>query len=431
MTFCRQLLIATTFCCAWPLFCAAVFPAAASASEWTRFRGPNGTGINESAEIPVEWTEDNYAFKTSLPGGSGASSPVIWNEKAFVLSADPDTATRYVVCIDAIKGGILWQKEYPSQVHHLHTRSSFASCTPAVDEERVYVAWSTPAQTTLKAFLHDGTEAWTLDLGTWQSQHGFGTSPIVYKDMVILHNSQQANQLKDGEQPGESRMMAFHRKTGDLIWKTDLKSMNVCYSVPMVYSPPDGGPDQLICTSTGNGIFSLDPLTGKQNWTYNDDLFSMRTVSSPVEAGGLLFGSNGSGAYSNNYIVAIKPGPNASLAYKLQNSNKFKAPYVPCMIAKQDLLFCLYDRGFASCIHANSGDILWTERTNAQFSGSPVRTRDHIYCPDETGVVWVFAASDHYQLLAKNNLQEECWSTPAIANGRMYIRTNSQLIAVQ
>jgi hypothetical protein len=130
----------------------------AHASEWTRFRGPNGTGVNEAADIPVEWKEENILFRTKLPGGSGAGSPVIWNDKAFVLSADPETATRYVVCVDAMKGGILWQKEYPSTPHHLHTRSSYASCTPTVDEDRVYVAWSTPEQTILKALKHDGTE---------------------------------------------------------------------------------------------------------------------------------------------------------------------------------------------------------------------------------------------------------------------------------
>ena len=147
-------------------------------------------------------------------------------------------------------------------------------------------------------------------------------------------------------------------------------------------------------------------------------------------AGGLLFGSTGSGAYSNNYIVAIKPGKEASLAYKLENSSKFKAPYVPCLIARDNLLFCLYDKGFASCLNAESGEILWTERTNAQLSGSPVRTRDCIYCADEKGVVWVFAASGEYKLLAQNDLGEESWSTPAIANNRLYVRTIGHLIAV-
>jgi len=309
------------------------------ADEWARFRGPNGTGVGSGDSIPVKFSESDIKFKVELPGGSGCSSPVVWGDKVFVLSADPKDATRYVLCFNADTGEKIWQKDYKSEVHHLHTRSSFASCTPAVDEERVYVAWSTPKETFFKAFNHDGSEAWSIDLGTWQSQHGWGTSPIVYKNLVILHNSQQANELKEGEMPGESRMMAFDRKTGEQKWTTPLVSKNVCYSVPLIHQPADGGPDELICTSTGNGMFSLDPLTGKENWAVNDGLFSMRTVSSPVEAGGLIFGSTGSGAYSANYIVAVKPGKNAEVVYKLTNNNNFKAPYVPCLIADGDLLF--------------------------------------------------------------------------------------------
>lgn len=400
------------------------------ASEWARFRGPNGTGIGTGDSIPVEFSDQNVRFKVDLPGGSGCGSPVVWDNRVFVLSADPDTATRYFCCFDADTGKSLWQKEYESEVHHLHSRSSFASCTPCADEERVYVAWSTPKQTLFKAFTHDGSEVWSIDLGTWQSQHGFGTSPIIYQDLVILHNSQQANQLKEGEKPGESFMMAFDRKTGEEKWRTELVSMNVCYSVPFIHQPADGGPEELICCSTGNGMFSLDPLTGQQNWALNDGLFSMRTVGSPIEAGGLIFGSTGSGGYSGNYIVAVKPGKKPELAYKIKNGPNFKAPYVPCLIADGELLFCLYDRGFASCIDARTGDIHWTERTGAAFSGSPVRVGDRIYCVDEDGVVWVFAASTEYKLLARNPLGEECRSTPAVANGRLYLRTNSHLFSI-
>ena len=399
------------------------------AQEWTRFRGPNGTGISDSTTIPLDWTEADYNWKTELPG-LGHSSPVIWGDRVFLLSADPDTATRYVLAIDVESGKEVWRKEFASKTHHLHVRSSYASCTPAVDEERVYIAWSTPEETVFKAFTHDGEEVWSLDLGTWQSQHGFGTSPIIYKDMVILHNSQQANQLDEGQKPGESFMMAFDRKTGKEIWRTSLVSMNVCYSVPFIYQPADGGADELVCTSTGNGVFSLNPETGKENWSHNDGLFSMRTVGSPIEVSGLIFGSTGSGRYSSNYIVAVRPGRDSELAYKISNSSKFKAPYVPCMIAKDDLVFCMYDRGFASCIDAATGEIHWTERTGAEFSGSPVRVNDHIYCIDERGVVWVFAAHSEYKLLAKNDLGEPSRSTPAVAGGRMYLRTDSHLISI-
>lgn len=399
------------------------------ASEWTRFRGPNGTGVVGEVPIPSEFTEADFSFRTRLPGDSGCSSPVVWGDRLFVMSANSEDATRYVVCLHAITGKEIWSKSFASSPHHLHSRSTYASCTPAVDENHVYVAWATPEQTLLKAFDHDGGEVWTRDLGTWQSQHGFGTSPIVHRGKVILHNSQQADKLDPGETPGVSRMTAFDAMTGKTEWSTELKSRNVCYSIPMVREGEDGR-EELVCSSTGNGIFALDAQTGKKRWEHNDGLFRMRTVASPIEAGGLIFGSNGSGGYSSNYIVAVKPGQNASLAYTLKNSSKVKAPYVPCLINDGDLVFALYDKGFATCFDAKSGDIHWVVRTGAAFSGSPIRVGDRIFAIDEEGVVWVIAADDEYRLIAKNPLGEASKATPAVANDRMYLRTDTHVICV-
>lgn len=398
------------------------------ASEWTRFRGPNGTGVATADNIPSEFTVKDFRFRSELPGNSGCSSPVIWGQRVFLMSANSADATRFVVCLDAGSGELLWSKSYESESHHLHSRSTYASCTPAVDEQHVYVAWSTPSQTLLKAFTHEGDEAWSLDLGSWQSQHGFGTSPIVYKDMVILHNSQQADKLGPGEEPGKSFMMAFDGRTGAEKWRTELVSRNACYSVPFIYAGEQG--DELVCSSTGNGIFSLDPMTGKKNWSVDDGLFSMRTVGSPISAGGHIFGSTGSGRYSSNYIVAVKPGNDAGLAYKISNSSNFKAPYVPCLLADGDLVFAMYDKGFASCINATTGEVHWTKRTGAALSGSPVRVGDRIFCIDEDGQLWCWAASQEYKVLGKSDLLESSRATPAIAHGRMYLRTDTHLICV-
>ena len=399
------------------------------AQEWTRFRGPNGTGISQARTIPTTWTEQDYNWKVKLPGGSGHSSPVVWGDKVFVLSADPQDATRYMLCYDATNGKQLWQRKYKSTTHHLHVLSSFASSTPAVDADHVYVGWSTPKETTLKAFDHQGSEVWSLDLGRWVSQHGFGTSPILFEDMVILHNSQQAARLDPGVAPGDSAMMAFDRRTGKEIWRTPLVSINVCYSVPFLYEPADG-PIELVCISTGNGVFSLDPKTGKKNWSV-EGVFSMRTVGSPIYAGGHIFGSTGSGAFANNYVAAIKPGKQAEVVYQLKNSSEFKAPYVPSMLAKGDSVFMLYDRGFASCVDATSGEIRWCERTGATFFCSPILVQDRIYCTDEDGVVWVIAAdTDELRVLGKNPLGEPSRSVPAVSGGRMFLRTYSHLISV-
>ena len=389
--------------------------------EWTRFHGPNGQGVSSLKSFPAKWGEKDYNWKTKLPG-IGHSSPVIWGDKVFLISADPKSATRYVLCISANTGKVIWQKEYVSEAHHLHVRSSFASSTPTVDGDRVYVAWSTPAETTLKALDHNGREVWSLDLGRWQSQHGFGTSPVLYGDMVILSNSQQANKLKPGEKPGESFLMAFDRKTGKERWRLPRVSVNVCYTCPCIYTPAKGKP-QLISFNTGNGMFSVDPETGKENWAI--DIFDKRTVSSPIIDGNLIFGSTGSGG-GGNYVGAIRVGSKPSIAYRVER----QAPYVPTSVLRDGMLFLWYDKGFVTCVSSQDGKEHWKKRLDTAFSGSPIRVGDKMFCIDEDGVVFVVAAEKEFKLLAKNPLGEPSRSTPAESGGRMFLRTDSHLICV-
>src|SRR5690606_30458370 len=138
----------------------------------------NGTGVSQATTVPGTWQDDDYNWQIDLPG-VGHSSPVVWKDRIFVLSADPNTLTRYVLCVAAADGKLLWSQEYPAVKHHLHDLNSYASCTPAVDADHVYVAWSDPEHTLLKALDHGGTEKWSVDLGPWVSQHGFGTSPMI------------------------------------------------------------------------------------------------------------------------------------------------------------------------------------------------------------------------------------------------------------
>src|SRR5262245_24851056 len=114
-----------------------------SAQEWTRFRGPNGSGESETSTIPASWTEKDLNWKVELPG-VGHSSPVLWGDKIFLLSADPKDATRYVLCLNAADGSTLWRRDYPGVTHKLHLKSSYASSTPVCDAKHVYVAWSDP-----------------------------------------------------------------------------------------------------------------------------------------------------------------------------------------------------------------------------------------------------------------------------------------------
>ncbi len=403
----------------------AAFLAAASnglAQEWSRFRGPNGTGESDT-ELPAVWSDGDYHFKVELPGEAN-SSPVLWGERLFVMSADPETATRYVLCHDALSGKKLWSRDYPSTPHHLHTMSSYASCTPAVDEERVFVAWSTPENLTLMALTHAGEVVWKNDLGAWKSQHGFGTSPMLFEDLVILSNSQEA---KDGPKAAgtvpKSYLMAFDKATGAERWRTLRVTDNVTYSVPAIFQPKEGAA-QLVNISTGSGMYALDPKTGDELWA--TVVFDKRTVSSPLVKGDLIFGSTGSGA-GGSYVTAVRSdGKQSEIAYKVDT----QAPYVPTVVARDDLLFLVGDAGIASCVDIKTGKVHWRKRIGGNYASSPVRAADKVYCVSTEGEVIVLAAEKKFEELGRVDLGEGSRSTPAIAGGRMYFRTFSHLMAI-
>lgn len=397
---------------------------ATSAQEWTRFRGPNGTGESEAMSIPAKWTQADYNWKIELPG-IGHSSPVIWGDKVFLLSADPKTATRYMVCVSAASGKILWTREYASAPHPLHVRSSFGSCTPTVDAERVYVAWSDPEHTRLLALTHEGKDAWDIDLGSWISQHGFGTSPMLFEDLLVVQSSQEPD--KRGGTPEHSFIVGVDKKSGQIRWKTPRKIDTASYTTPCVYQPKGSAPE-ILCFTTGEGMFALDPKTGKENWSM-PTAFTMRTISLPVLVSGLVIGTTGSGQ-GGNYLVAVKPGKGAEIAYEMKSKGQFKAPYVPSPVVRGNLVFLWNDTGVVTCIDGADGNVHWTQRVDGAFSGSPIRVADKIYCIDEEGVVVVLAAEKEFKELAKNPLGEPSRSTPAVSGGRLYLRTYSHLISV-
>lgn len=392
----------------------------APAQEWTRFRGPNGSGVSDAKAIPVKWSDQDLRFRVELPG-IGHSSPVLWGNKIFLTSAFEDTATRLVICLQADDGQIIWQRKFPSSLHQKHDFNSFASSTPCVDSERVYCCWSTPDEYTLLALDHDGRDVWRKNLGPFVSQHSCGVSPVVYGDLLVLGNDQG-----DENHQGTSSLLAVDRHTGEVRWKLDRSTATVAYSTPCVFKR-DGGDAELIFNSESHGITSVDPASGRVNWELG--VFKKRSVSSPIIAGGLIFGSCGSGG-GGNYVVALRPptdpGASPEIAYKIESS----APYVPTLLAVGDLVFLWSDNGIVTCARTSNGEIVWQKRVGGNYHGSPISAGGHLYCIRDDGEVTVVAAAEKYELLGRNPLGEESRSTPAVAGGRMYLRSCSHLVSV-
>jgi outer membrane protein assembly factor BamB len=399
--------------------CILLATTSATAQEWTRFRGPNGAGQSDATTIPVSWGENEHLWKVELPG-IGHSSPVLWGERIFLTSADPANGTRFVLCLSAVDGSKQWTQAFPSKTHQIHQQNSLASSTPAVDEQHVYCAWATPEEFAVAALGHDGKQVWRANLGPFVSQHGFGTSPIVHGDLLIITN----------DQDDDSFLIALDKSSGQTRWKIPRKVLDkqsTSYAAPCIYQPP-AGPAELIVASWAHGLTSIDPKSGKTNW--EAEVLERRPVGSPILVDGLILANCGEGS-GNNSVVAVRPGSaggrEAEVLYKIDRTS---APYVPTLVAHGSLVFLWGDRGVVTCIDSRSGKQHWHERVGGTFSSSPVRVADRIYGVSADGQVVTLAATDTFKVLGRSSLGESTRATPAVAGGRMFLRTESHLIAV-
>ncbi|MHC4169871.1 MAG: outer membrane protein assembly factor BamB family protein [Planctomycetota bacterium] len=401
------------------------FASASAAQEWTRFRGPNGQGVSKAANLPVEWTESDYNWKIELPGG-GHSSPVIWGDKIFVTSGDPGSGQGIVLALRASDGESLWREKYALASYRMSKLNSYATATPAVDAERVYVLWPTAEKIVLVAISHGGDEIWRRDFGGLHSQHGSGTSPMVFEDIVVFTCEHEDSSNKDAK----SFWIAVDRRNGQTRWELPRHTgPKTSYSTPCVYSPAGGAP-QLVFTGRSHGMTGVDPRAGEVIWEV-PSAFPWRVVSSPVIADGLLIGTCGDGS-SGKSLIAIrleKAGRKflPQQEYEIEDSS---TPYVPTSVAANGLLFTFHDRGYVSCLRSGTGQQLWREKPAKKFYGSPVWADGRIYCITTDGDVVVVDAAEKYKLLAVNPLGERSHSTPAIAGGTLYLRTYSHLISV-
>lgn len=386
------------------------------AQEWTRFRGPNGSGVSPVVSLPTSWKEKDFLWKVALPG-LGHSSPVLWGEKVFVTTGDPKTGTRSVLCLDARDGKVLWSLASEVRSYKMHKRNSYATSTPVADGERVYVAWATPDKLTAEAFDHAGKRAWQVDLGPYKSQHGYGGSPMRVDDLLIVPNDQD-----DG-----GSLIALEAATGKVRWRVPRASKNATYSTPCIVQAGQR-PPELILTNWQQGITSFDPKTGKTNWSLSvfDTTTQERSIASPVAAGDLVLGTCGF-VTGKKHHVAVRVGPEGPKeVWRLEKA----VAYLPTPLVKDERVFLCSELGMASCLELKTGALLWQERLPGSFSASPVCAGSHLYCVSNDGEVFVVEAADKFKLVARSPLGEATQSTPAIAGGRIFFRTEKHLIAV-
>ncbi len=397
----------------------------ASAGQWPRFRGPNGQGISDAKTIPVKWSQGDYDWKIELPG-SGPSSPVVWDDKVFITCADPSVPKGILVAVDTETGTMLWKKEYPLSRSKMNKLNSYATGTPALTDDHVYVLFSTAGEMILAALDHGGGKVWQREFGPTTSSHGPGISPIVVDDLVVFSREQKTN-----TNSATSEWIALDRQTGQMRWTIPRNTGAISYSTPCLYAS-QGGPDRLVFTSQEHGITAVDTRAGKVVWEA-DSAFIARVASSPVIVGDLIAGTCGQGG-GGKCITAIRPpvspGASATKAYGSEDRASATIPYVSTSLCKDGLLFSYHDQGTICCRRAETGEILWSEKPAGRYYGSPVWVDGRLYCITREGDVVVVRAASEYELLGVNSLGEKSDATPAVADEKMYLRTVSHLMCL-
>ena len=391
-----------------------------AAADWPEFRGPTGDGISTADNVPMEWSAtSNVAWQQEIPG-SGWSSPVLVDDRLYLTTAtgtaDKKDVSLRVLCLDAADGRVLWNREVlrpeASAASAIHQKNSLARPTPIVADDRVYAH-----------FGHMGTAAldlagniiWEQTKLNYSPTHGNGGSPALVDDMLVFSCDGDDDQF----------VAALNRYTGEVRWQRPRETSaekKFSFSTPLVLDVD--GVTQIV--SPGSGFTAAyDPRDGRELWRINyGEGFSV--VPRPVAAGGLVYLCSG---FIRANLLAVDPHGAAGDATADHVRWKYDrgVPTTPSLLAKGDEIFFVSDNGVASCLDARTGKVHWTERLGGNFSASPVFAEGRLYFLSEAGVTYVVRAGTNYELLATNDLGERALASPAVADGAIYLRTESRL----
>ena len=444
-------------------------------ADWPRFRGPNGAGVDESStNLPSEFgPAKNVFWKASTL--FGRSSPILAGNRLYLTASEGDLLI--TLCYNAADGKLLWRREVKS-VHKqkVFRANDAASPSAAADGQNVYVFF---ADFGLVSYTKDGKERWRHALGPFDNFYGMASSPVVEGDLVLMQCDQNAG----------SFLLALDRNSGKQRWKTERAGVGMGWSVPIVINPPKA-PKQIIVTGTTR-IDAYYLSTGERVWwtplnsegamgvpvwngdsliayssghdkpwvpsfdstlaqydTNKDGRLSKQEFSADKDWGehfgwmdanhdGFVdaaewkaiesFGQGGE--YG---ILSIKPGeakgqlPASSVQWRMKRN----LPYVPSPVLYQGVYYMVKDGGITTSINPATGEILKQGRAAdslGEYYASPVAADGKIYLLNEAGKLTVLKAGGEWEVLGVNDMGEEAYATPTIADNRIYVRTRSSL----
>jgi len=402
-----------------------LLPALACASDWTRFRGPNGSGVAPESTVPSEITDQTTLWKIAVPG-VGYSSPVISDNRLFLTTAEK--TTRSFLCYNAETGEELWRvdREFvPYRVHRSFGNS--AATTATVSGDQVFFVSGNGTTIEVESLnTADGAPLWKTTIpGFDATDHGAIASPVLVDDRILLVS---ADHIGSG-----ACLAGLNPKNGETIWKVDRQNDKDNYGAPVIHVAKDGS-KQALYSGMDQGFIALDPFTGKEIWKINPG-FQHRSVGGITLGDGLAFGTFGSGS-GGKASAAVIPGTierPAVIAFEFNEA----IPYVPNPIIEGGRMHLLLDSGMISCADSKTGKLHYDRERlierggkSAKWFASPVLAGDQIICCSHAGDVVMVRAGDSFKVSGRSNVGELINASPAVVGNRLYLRTEKHLMCV-
>lgn len=411
-------------------------PLFAAKEDWPQFRGPRGDGTSTAQDVPLSWSETNNLVWKAAILGRGRSSPVILGDRIWLTTAieqgvlrtrigpdDMQTAEHvslHAVSLDTATGRILWditlfEVEKPDPVHWLN---SWSTPTPVAEGDRVYCDFGTFGTACLNGAR--GDVIWKTRVPS-DHQVGPGSSPVLFQNLLILGRDGREAQF----------VTALDKATGLPVWRTDRPPINASsgnlkksFVTPLLVE--SAGRTQLVAPAA-HWVASYDPASGKELWrARHGDGFSIGTC--PVFAHGLVF--FGTGCFKPQLLAVGVDGEGDVTTTKVAWKTLKQVPIMSSPVAAGDELYWVSDEGMATCANARTGEIHWQERLGGGHLASPLHAEGRIYYFGQEGKSTVVKAAAQFEKLAESKLEGTVIATPALADGAIFLRTDTHLYRI-
>jgi outer membrane protein assembly factor BamB len=418
------------------LFTAALTCTSIAAADWYQWRGPSGQGHVTDAKVPLVWSDTkNILWKTPLPG-AGNSSPIIAGERLFLTAASKNGDERCVLCINTVDGKLLWQQTASKGVDpgRSHAWNGYASASCATDGNHVFAFFGTPG---LFCYDLEGKLIWKQSFGIFTTDSGWGTaaSPFVFEDLVIQNCDNSGAAALPAGAKGQSAapmaLIALNKQTGKEVWRAE-RNQGKGWGTPLLIPSPKGRTELVL--NGPHGVWAYEPRTGKEIWHCERHKGDEKA----------LFGE-GMPVFDAEKMIILSGRPGPMLAVRLGGSGNVTktnilwdvlrktARDVGSPVLWKDLVYIGDRQGYLSAHDAKTGDMLFKERISSQcFSASPVAVQDKILFLAEDGLTLVLEPGREFKVVGKNQLTDGTAfrASPAVVNGRMYIRSQSHLYCI-